>query len=215
MSRRQRRFSALERAYKLSGGSAAPDSRLAGYIEFKKGNKKIKVEKKLTAAERKRVAYAILPFGLSAPSSPTDADRYRIAITNYSNSARTGVLTLANNKVGYAVINAANVQDPNFYPAALRVFVKSSDTKTTPVSGVTGKEYSRTPGATYTIPFGRTVTDVTNKKDGTAESTVDDADQLDVRDSLATAVKSKAGVLSVSFLPEEFKSPQADLTAGT
>lgn len=207
MPRRRQRFSDLERQFRESGGVAAPGSRLAGYIAFKKGESKIKVEQKLTAAKRKRFGFAIIPFGLD-PDTTTPI-RYAAGLTAHSNDGRKALL-VTDNKVGYENIGVATVQSENYYPALLRVFVKSSDTKTTPKSAVTQKEYSRTPGNAYSFPFGRTITDTVDA-DGVAKSTINSVDAEDVRKALTTFVKTKPNVTSVSYEPEVFKVGKQDL----
>lgn len=211
MPRRRQRFADLERLYRESGGVAAPGSKLAGYIEFKQGRSQIKVEQKLTAEQRKRVGYAVLPFSLSVPGTPDPADRYAAPITNYSNGGRR-LLNLSDRDCGYENIVAATKQEENFYPALIRCFVASGATVTTPISAVTKHEYNRIPGRSYSIPFGRTISSVTDAKTGAAETTVDDVDQEDVRTSLSLAAKG-AGAKSVSFEPEVFKTGKPDLAS--
>jgi len=211
MPRRRSRFSDLERLYRESGGVAAAGSKLAGYIEFKQGRSHIKVEQKLTAEQRKRVGYAILPFSLSVPATPNADDRYAAPITNYSNTGRRS-LNLSDRDCGYENIVAATTQADNFYPALIRCFVASSTTAATPISAVTKHEYNRIPGRSYSIPFGRTMSSVTDAKTGAAESTLDDVDQEDVRGSLTLQAKA-GGAKSVSFEPEVFKTGKADLAS--
>lgn len=214
MPRRRNRFAQLEKQFRESGGTAAPGSRLAGYIDFKKGINKIEVKVKLTAAQRKRFGFGILPFGLSVPASPTDADRYAAPITAYSNAIRVD-LSLSDNECGYANIVSATRQADNFYPALMRVFVATPNAaKTTPISGVTKKEYTRTPGKSASIPFGRTVTSTADARTGATETVLDAVDQEDVRLSLALQAKAGSGTnkaTSVSFEPEVFRRGKPDL----
>jgi hypothetical protein len=208
MPRRRRRFSDLEKQFRESGGTAAPGSKLAGYIEFKKGERTITVEKVLTSTQRKRYGFGILPFGVTP--ADTTPKRYAAPITAYSNTGRTS-LNLSNARLGYENIDADTEQSENFYPALLRVFVRSSDTKTNPTSGVTGKKYKRLPGSTYGIPFGRTITSVTDQESGTTESTIDKVDEEDVKSSLMTFVRVQTNVSSVSYEPEVFRVGKPDL----
>jgi len=210
MPRRRPRFSALERQFRESGGVAAPGSRLAGYIDFKKGINKIKVEKTLTAAQRKRFGYAIIPFGKTPDS--TTPKRYAAAITGYSQTARAG-LNLTDGRLGYERIDAGTVQDDNFYPALIRVFVKSADTKTPKVSDITKESYKRLPGSSYSFPFGRTITGTDDSTTGTSESTIDTVDAEDVRKSLSTFIRGQQNVTSVSYEPEVFKVGKQDLVS--
>lgn len=207
MPRRRNRFSRLDAQFRDSGGTAAAGSRLAGYIAWKKGERKVTINQKLTSAERKRYAVAILPFALTPPGTPTAADRYQAPITQYSNGQKSN-LGLTSNRLGHGALDTATVKDPNFYPALLRVFVATSTTPTTPISGITGKEYTRIPGRNYSFPFGRTITSVEDKKTGLAETALDQVDELDVRDSLITELKANAttnGVRSISYEPEVFR----------
>ncbi len=213
MPRRRRRFSDLERQFRDSGGTAEAGSRLAGYIDFKKGINRIEVTKKLTAAERKRYGFGILPFGLSAPE--VTPKRYAAPITAYSNGQRA-TLGLTDAKLGYADIDAGTEQSENFYPALLRVFVRAGDTKTNPISAITKKKYSRTPGATYSFPFGRTISSVKDAKTGTSESQLDDVDAEDVRKSLTADLKALPAdkkITSISYEPEVFKVGKPDLAS--
>ncbi len=209
MPRRRARFSDLERQFRESGGVAAPGSRLAGYIEFKAGRSKIEVKQKLTAGQRKRFGYAIIPFGLSVPATPDPGDRYAASITSYSNGGRRA-LNLSDNNCGYQDIVAATKQDDVFYPALLRCFIASGDDIATPISAVTKKEYNRILGRSYSIPFGRTLSSVTDAKTNATESTLDDVDQEDVRVSLVLQAKA-GGARSVSFEPEVFKTGKPNL----
>jgi hypothetical protein len=215
MPRRRQRFSDLERQFKESGGVAAPGSRLAGYIAFKKGENKIEVKKKLTAAERKRYGFAILPFSVTPEA--TTPKRYAAAITAYSNSSRSG-LEISNNMLGYENINAATKQAGNFYPALLRVFVKSGTIDETKKSGVTQQNYRRIEGATYTYPFGRTITATVDKETGATESTLNEVDAEDVRNALSThltrlGADKKVG--SISYEPEVFRTGVKALASPT
>jgi hypothetical protein len=203
MPRRRQRFSDLERQFRESGGVAAPGSRLAGYIAFKKGESKIKVAKQITSD-----GYAVIPFGLSVASNTPL--RYAAGVTFFSDKGRKA-LNVSDNRVGYENISATTIQSENYYPALLRVFVKSSNTKTTPISAVTKKEYSRTPGSNYSFPFGRTITSVKDATSGVDESDLQNVDAEDVRKSLVSFVKVQGNVTSISYEPEVFKVGKQDL----
>lgn len=203
MPRRRQRFSDLERQFRESGGTAAPGSRLAGYIAFKRGESQIKIEKKLTAEQRKRFGFGILPFNKPVTATPTPEDRIAAAITAYSNAGRASV-GLSDTECGYANIVEATQQVPNFYPAILRVFVPSSTTPLSPISAVTKKEYNRIPGSSYGIPFGRLA----------AAAATDTEDVR--RAALATKAKTGGGTAkasSVSYEPEIFKPGRSSLAS--
>lgn len=199
--RRRQRFSDLERQFRESGGVAAPGSRLAGYIDFKQGKSQIKVTQKLTSAQRKRFGFGVLPFNLAVDT--TTPERYTAPITAYSNGIRAEI-GLTNTNLGYVNIDGTTVQSENFYPALLRVFIPTAGaTPLTPISAITKKEYTRTPGRSGSIPFGRA--------GGTPGTDVEETRRAD----LATAAKNNAGVkaTSVSYDPEVFKVGKPDLVS--
>ena len=142
---------------------------------------------------------------------PLAGDRHRAPITAYSNAGRVA-LALSNAQCGYENMDAATDKSSNFYPAIIRpVVVNASPTSgdLTPISGVTKKPYKRSfVGKSYGIPFGRTIT-------GSDGITIQLITEEAVKFALTTAVKSviAANVRSVSYLPEEFKSPQAELVS--
>lgn len=215
--RRRRRFSDLERLFRESGGTAEPGSRLAGYIDFKKGINRVKQrqERKLTAAQRKRYGYAILPFGVSPGATPGPEDRYAAPITAYSNDHRRSA-GLSDAELGYADVVAVTRQQDIFFPALCKFFINFG-TPLSPVSGVTKKEYKRKDGRSITVPFGRTVTNTTDEKTGAVETTVNDVDYEDMRSSLALQLKNKVVdnniITSVSFEPEIWRTGRPDLAS--
>lgn len=219
--RRRRRFSDLEKQFRESGGTAAPGSRLAGYIDYKKGINKVEIRdtRKLTAAQRKRYGYAIVPFGLTVPATVTSGDRYAASITAYSNQYRKEA-GLTDNELGYQDIVGATIQSEIFFPALCRFFINFGTTLS-PTSGIVKKEYKRKDGRTITVPFGRTMSDVTDATTGATEATLDDVDYQDVRTSLALALKGKVVggttnvITSVTFEPEVWKVGKSDLASPT
>lgn len=211
MPRRRSRFADLERQFRESGGVAAPGSKLAGYIDFKKGINKIEVKNKVSAADRKRFAYAILPFGLRTGATPTLLERYQAPITQYSNNGRR-LLQLSDNQCGYEDVGSVVRAKESFYPAIIRPVVLNAapiDADLSPLSGVTKKKYNRPfVGKSFGIPFGRTVTGI----DG---ATLVNVGEEEVKNALASAIKglTAANVKTISYLPEEFKSPKAELAS--
>lgn len=215
--RRRNRFSRLEQQFRESGGTAAPGSKLAGYIDFKRGVNRIDIReaRRLTAAQRRRFGFAVLPFGLSTPATPGADDRYAAPITAYSNQYRV-VAGLTNAELGYDDIVGATNQADNFFPAICRFFINFG-TVLTPLSGVTRKEYRRKDGRSISVPFGRTITNVTDQKAGTAEATVDDVDYEDMKSSLSLQLRNKVvegGIItSISFEPEIWRVGKPDLAS--
>lgn len=153
-SRRKRAFSDLERMAKQAGLQAADGSVLGNYLDFKAGKRKKQRRKTttLTAVQRQRVAIALLPFNKAVVAGAIG--RYSTTITRWSADARTG-LGVSDAELGYTGTNGVT-QSSNFFPATLKPSVRTSTTATTPVSGVTGKEYTYYPSNSYSIPFGRT-----------------------------------------------------------
>lgn len=203
MPRRRQRFSDLEKQFRESGGVAAPGSKLAGYIEFKAGRSKIDVNVRLTAAQRKRFGFGVIPFNLPVAATPV---RVAAPITAYSNDGRTD-LGLTDADLGYANIDANTAQLENFYPALLRCFVPTAGaTPLTPISAITKKEYRRIPGRSYSIPFGRA--------GGTPATDTEETRKA----ALITEAKAGAGTnkaTGVSYEPEVFKVGKPDLASPT
>lgn len=213
MPRRKSRFNDLEKQFRESGGVAAPGSKLAGYIDFKKGLNKIEVKNKVPAADRKRYAFALLPFGLRTRTDAVITDRYQAPITQYSNNGRR-LLQLSDAQCGYENMAAGVQKGRNYYPAVIRPVILNTaptDGNLSPISGVTRKEYNRAfIGKSFGIPFGRTITGV----DGASIVSVGEEE---VKQALATAIKAvpAANVKAISYLPEEFKSPEQELASPT
>lgn len=213
MPRRRNRFSQLEKQFRESGGQAAPGSKLAGYIDFKKGINHVTVSHKLTAAERKRYAFAILPFGRNIHDLAVAADRYQAPITAYSNTGRTA-LALSDAQCGYDNVTATTNRGGHFYPAVIRPAILRTDIAAgTPNSGITKKDYKRTYTKSYGIPFGRTISGVRDTVTGAAAASVGAVTEEEVKIALTEAINGAAGVTvkSISYLPEEFKSPEKEL----
>lgn len=211
MPRRRPRFNDLERQARDAGYVAEAGTRLAGFIDFKKGKNKIEVKNIVSGADRKRFAYAILPFGITMPATPGIRDRWKAPITVHSNRGRRG-LNLSDAECGYVDVAAGVNKGSHFYPAIIRPVVINPtpvETGKTPISGVTKKPYKRPyVGKSYGIPFGRTIT-------GIPDTTIQTVGEDTVRDTLTEKVKglTSANVKTVSYLPEEFKSPEEDLVS--
>lgn len=201
MPRRKRRFSFLERALKAAGGTATA-GRLKNYADFKAGINKANVGTIPTAA-RKRVGYGILPFGLDSPATPTAANFYKIAISEFSNNWRVG--KLSNADLGYDTTNYANAtSDDGFYPAVAKMFVPTSETAVSVISGITKDPYKRLPGSTYSIPFGSHVTDDARSS------------EFEQRNAIAEAVTgAPVNARSISFLPEQLNKVRPEPGVGT
>lgn len=204
MPRQRDRFKRLEAELKLFDYNPPAGTRAFEYLNFKKGTNKIKVTNKPTSAERKRLGAAILPFNLPCPAAPVATDRYVASLTGLANTQRTNITGLSETELGYEALETGNKKPPNFYAAYLRIFAKNPTAVTTPTSQILKKEYRRYGGRSYSLPFGRSATLVT----GFTIATVTEEDSKNaliemIKDGLANAV--------ISYLPELFTSPQADL----
>ncbi len=201
MARKRTRFARLKRALKLAGGVAKPGSELDNFIKFENGDEthKIKVTNKVPAAKRKRVGIALYPFNITPGATPGAADRYRATITIYSNEGRANVgLTDAN--LGYFALNKTNNAGDNYFPAQLIIFVPGEG-ESEETSAITKKKYKRKNGKSYTIPFGRAASAITEGEETR-------------RTFLAQEAKKGVGSIkasSVSYNPEEFSNAKQDL----
>lgn len=153
-SRRKRAFSDLERMAKAAGLQAAEGSILGNFLAYKAGTRKKERRKTttLTATQRQRVGISLIPFNIGVVAGAPG--RRTATITRWSADVRPA-LGVSDTELGYA--GTAGVTDSSdYFPAILRPSIRTSTTKTTPKSGITGKEYAYYPTDNYTIPFGRT-----------------------------------------------------------
>jgi hypothetical protein len=206
MAKKRPRFHRLRQALKLAGGTVDPSSALHGYQQFTNGKTHITVTNPVSSANRKRNTIALLPFGFTNPTTPVAADHYESYVTVYSNAGRN-TLTIAMSQLGWTAIAVGNQQNPDYYPSKLIVFVPSGPRAAAAnPSGVTGLAYKRTPGASYSLPFGR---------GGTASSDEEETRRY----ALSTLAKAGDGethkATSVTFQPEYFAPASTDLTALT
>lgn len=206
MPRRKNRFSQLERELKATGYAPAPDTRAFQYLQFKKGINTIDMKNVPTSAERVRKGVALLPFNMTVPATPTPANRYICPITVLSNTGRT-TFNLSDADLGYEALASANRRVDNFYPAVLRAFNKSANAPTSPTSGILKKEYKRYGGRSYSIPFGRSGTLLGGG------FTVQNATEEESRNELVEQIKVVNPRATVSYEPELFTSPKADLAS--
>jgi hypothetical protein len=204
MPRRKRQFSFLERALKAAGGTATSGV-LGEYSKFKAGINK-KNAGKIPATARKRVLYAIAPFGnvTASLTAVPDSGRYKVAISQFSNEWRKGAATISNTDIGYDTVKAANQSDPSFYPALAKIFVPDSATAAAvaKISGITKKSYKSVPGKSYSLPFG-------------SINTKEEANSYQEMAAILSTKATAVGARSVSFEPERWTSPEKEGVAGT
>lgn len=204
MPRNRRQFSFLERALKVSGIAPTAGSVLDNYLKFKSGVNKRNAGK-IPADARIAIAYSVAPFGGPDAAAAITADkRYRVKLSKFSNDWRSAGNKLTNAKIGYDVVDPLNQSASNYYPAQMKVFVPDGGAAapaTSKVSGITKRGYKSKAGKSYTIPFGAVVT----KQDQNEYR-----EQMKVLADLAT----EKGATSVTFVPEEWTSPEKEALAG-
>lgn len=204
MPRRKRQFSFLERALKAAGGTASAGV-LGEYSKFKAGVNK-RNSSVIPATARKRVLYAIAPFGnvTAGLAAVPDAGRYKVAISQWSNDWRKGAGGISNVDIGYDTVKAANQSAPNFFPAQAKIFVPESATAgaVPKISGITKRSYKSVPGNSYSLPFG-------------SINTKEEANSYNEMVGLITTKATAAGARSVTFEPERWTSPEREAVAGT
>lgn len=155
-SRRGNAFSDLERMAKKAGLQAAEGSPLGNYLAYKAGKRKKEMRKttgKPTAAERKRMGIAVIPFNKPVVAGPLGY--YSTTITVWSANGRTQ-FGLSDADLGYA--EPTGVSDSSdFFPAIIKPVRRLSTTPTAAnaKSGITGEEYAYYATNSYSIPFGR------------------------------------------------------------
>lgn len=205
MPRQKRQFSFLERALKAAGGTAA--GTLGEYKKFKDGINKRNAGK-MPASARKRVMYALNPFGNVNATLATvpDSGKYKVTLSVFSNDWRKTAGKLSNSDLGYDTIKAGNQSDSSFYPALAKIFVPDSATAAavSKVSGITKRSYKSVPGKSYSIPFGS----INTKEDSNSYKEM-------VGNITTKVTATDVGARSVSFEPERWNSPQKEAAAGT
>lgn len=212
MPRRRTRFKTLSRDLKkLQGRTPEAGSNEANFLDFLTGKTNIQVFNKVPEGGKVRYRISILPFALS-PTGNTPDQRYKAAITAYSFAGlkeRTG-LTIAACGIEFTV--EGNKENELFYPALIKPTYSSAATNLRPAatrSAVTNESYTHERTRTFSIPFGRTTTDVKDAQSGAAETNISDVDELDVlrslRQELATNQNEANRPLTIGYEPELFK----------
>lgn len=207
MPRHKSRFSDLEKQFRQAGGTAAPGSALAKYIDFKSGKTKIERRKgtTLSATERKRFGVSVLPFTKDVVAPVIQTSRYQASITGFSNDGAKA-LSLSPASLGHEKVTVGGLTanaDPSFYAALIKPIVRTGTAKKGVKSSITGIEYQYYESSSYSIPFGRTSTGLAN--DSEDERRV----QLTSDAKLSTLTKP---AVAVGFDPEVFRDKQATLS---
>ena len=222
MARNSRKYTALQSALKLTGGTAAAGSPAANYQEFKAGRRSLQQRKpaRLSGVLLQRLKVPIYPFEqpeAALTGGATSAVALIAYITRSSNAFRaktapatipagtaypSGSGTLSDAELGYLASTTPSQENGSFYSALLRCNYSVGVPVNRPNSGVTGRAYKARPaGVGASIPFGRTAT-------GFATSTLQNrfkALSVDIKAGLAENAS-----MSVSLAPEEFGDTQRD-----
>lgn len=209
MPRKRQRFNKLFDQLKAAGNSPADDSRTGNFLKYLTGQKKVTQTNKVPPEARALYEIALFPFALSA-SDTTAPNRYKTNISLYS---LQGLATRANADqadFGIQRIVGGEQENENYYPALLKAKYDSagSTVNENKESGITGETYRYKYGRTFSFPFGRTLT-ATDAKEGTPESTIDDADELDVLKTLQDKLKAGTNTQApqtLSYEAEVFKN---------
>ena len=212
MPRRKQRYSRLLLELKHTGGGAGTDSRVSNFLNFITGKRKLTQTNTIPAAARELYKVGLYPFALTAPGTPTAADRYTARISAYSLKGiqgRTPEGTTISH-FGMHVIESGEQENPNYYPALLRAkYSAQGASEAERTSDITGDKYKYKYGRTFSFPFGRAILDVKDATGGQAETTIDDADELDVLTSLRNRLNSpgdnREAPSSMSYEPEVYK----------
>ena len=220
MPRRRQRFNKLFDQLKAAGNSPEAGSRTANFLQFLTGNRKVTQANKIPVDGRKLYEIALLPFALSADSNTVD-NRFKATISAYSVQGLESRANATEAQLGIYRIVGGEQENDNYYPALIRAKYDASGStvQENKPSGITGETYRYKYGRTFSFPFGRTAT-ATDAKDGTAEVTVDDADELDVLRSVQDQLKAGTGTKApktLSYEAEVFKdeSKGTPLETGT
>lgn len=208
MPRRKQRFNKLFNELRGTGGTPTGTGRTAEFFKYLTGQKQLTQDNPIPVEARKVYEIALLPFALSAPDN-TVSNRYKATMSVYSVLGLTQRANADEDDFGIYRIVGGEQENENYFPALLKAKYDASGSQVEEnrVSDITGESYRYKYGRTFSFPFGRTVTAV-DAEDGTQETNVDDADELDVLRTLQN--KLKAGedtqeVKTLSYEAEVFK----------
>ena len=209
MPRKKQRFNKLFDELRGIGGTPTGTGRTTEFFKYLTGQKKLTQDNKVPPEARKLYEIALLPFALSADSE-TPENRYTANISAYSLAGLTSRANANEDDFGIYRKVGGEQEDQNYFPALLKAKYDStgSTVNESKESGITGETYRYKYGRTFSFPFGRT-TEAIDAADGTAETVVDDADELDVLTTLQDKLKSGTGtqeVQTLSYEPEVFKN---------
>lgn len=209
MPRKRSRFSRLDAELKASGGTAPVGTRAGDFLNFRKGINKITQPRRPGSEVLARFGVGVLPFGLT-PAATTPV-YYIASMTIQAEQIRAFFNTAASlNNYGIETRTTAT-QDATgiFYPAQVKVFITALNAVSTPENSKiipSADQYRRFKGRSGSIPFGRTITGVTDAGTNAAETALGNVDEEDVKKSLASKLKGQTTtayrVKGISFVSE-------------
>ena len=227
MPRRRQRYSNLLAKLRDEGGSAPSpgdddEGRVYNFYKFLLGasSNKITQTNKMPDEGRKRFKVGLYPFAVT-PATTDATSRYIGYISAYS------LLGLKTRVSGTEAMFGHNPSDEGgevndaYYPALFKVSYSKSGAATidNKTSAITKDTYKYVPKRTFSIPFGRATTSITDSQTGAAETQISNVDELDSLKSITEEVKKGTGdsaPLGISYDPEVFKNPassEKDTTA--
>lgn len=212
MPRRIQRYSRLLDKLRSTGGSFGDgDGEVQNFHRFLTGQRKITVQNAISGEARKLVSVAILPFSSDIQATPDDSDRIAVTMSKYSYAGWDSRIKtqLSAAELGWAAPAAANssAKEEDFYPALVKVSMTRAGevANSNKVSGVTGKTYSYYAPRTFSVPFGRMLSGVTEPAKGGAPAT--DLENVEY-ETASNAIFEQLtdpllnGLLRVNFEPE-------------
>lgn len=204
--KRRGRFSKLDAQLRAVGGSPGTDSRLGRFLQWRTGTRKINVTGRATSEYLRRFSVGVIPFNQSPDTA--QGKRYAANITVLADNIRLKIAGVTANEWGIETTGTFET-DSRYSPAYARVKVNPSGVTapSSKISDITGESYKRIRGRSGSIPFGRTVTSVTDAETKAAKTTIENVAEEDVKASLITQLKGADAsafgkVASVSFVSE-------------
>ena len=222
MPRRTPRFARLNRLLKATNGTAT-SGEVFEYQKYLQGLNNIDVLRRPDGKYLQLLAVGVIPFG-NYPNTGTGR-ALKIGVTAQADAIRALFGTaLADNDLGLERTEANIDENPGtFYPSLVKIAVApSAQTLDTKLSGITKRNYKRMKSRSGSIPFGRSITTITDAQTGTPITTIPNVDEQDVKISLIAKIKGQINpdtkvitgqaqkLVSFSFDSEVWKSKRSD-----
>lgn len=194
MPRRTPRFANLNRLLKATNGTATSGP-VFEYQKFLQGINDIDVQRRPDGKFLAILGVGVIPFGNYGNTGTTKP--VKVGMTAQADAIRSLFGTdLADADLGIER-TAANIENNtgSFYPALIKIAIApAAQVPDSKVSGVTKQTYKRMKSRSGSIPFGRTITQTTDAKTGTAITELANVDEQDVKLSLIDKIKGKIDI---------------------